>query len=449
MEAKIWSKILSALKREVSISTFKTWFSGSRCVEFKKNDDKNILIVAVKNSFLKEEIEKRYLSQIIKITRKVVGENVEIFLIVQAKEIVPTNKEPLFSGVAPTTFVKRAGATNLAPSYTFDNFVVGNSNNLAYLVAKQVAQNPGANYNPLFIWGTTGVGKTHLLCAVGNEVKKTAGDAKVIYAPCERFTNDYLESLSNKTNASFRAKYRNCDVLLVDDIQFLAGKESTQDEFFHTFCELVLAQRQIVVASDRHPKELGKLKERLVSRFLQGMVADIAPADFEMKMAILKTKCQERGMTLDEDSISYIAANCFGTAREMEGVLVSTYSAAKLSGTKIDLATIKSIVAKSRPQNKIVSAQIIMEAVLRHFNVKAEDLSSPSRKSSLVIARQIAMYLLRKELNLPLEQIGQLVGGRDHSTIIHGVEKVERDLSSNQLKKDEILRIRSLFNDIN
>lgn len=367
----------------------------------------------------------------------------------QAKEIVPTNKEPLFSGVAPTTFVKRAGATNLAPSYTFDNFVVGNSNNLAYLVAKQVAQNPGANYNPLFIWGTTGVGKTHLLCAVGNEVKKTAGDAKVIYAPCERFTNDYLESLSNKTNASFRAKYRNCDVLLVDDIQFLAGKESTQDEFFHTFCELVLAQRQIVVASDRHPKELGKLKERLVSRFLQGMVADIAPADFEMKMAILKTKCQERGMTLDEDSISYIAANCFGTAREMEGVLVSTYSAAKLSGTKIDLATIKSIVAKSRPQNKIVSAQIIMEAVLRHFNVKAEDLSSPSRKSSLVIARQIAMYLLRKELNLPLEQIGQLVGGRDHSTIIHGVEKVERDLSSNQLKKDEILRIRSLFNDIN
>ncbi|OGD87359.1 chromosomal replication initiator protein DnaA [Candidatus Curtissbacteria bacterium RIFCSPHIGHO2_02_FULL_40_17] len=447
MEAKkIWAKILSEIKRHVSASTFKTWFAGSFIVEYKKTAVKSVLIIAFKNNFLKEQVEKRYLPQVAKIASRELGEPTEILLIVTQKQNQIKEKGPIFSGVAPLQFLKTRQANDLKSDHTFDNFVVGNSNNLAYLVAKQVSENPGTNYNPLLFFGPTGVGKTHLLQAIGNAIKKRAIEAKILYASAEKFTNDYLESLSFKTQASFRARYRGSDVLLVDDIQFLAGKESTQEEFFYTFNELYLANRQIVIAADRHPKELGKLKERLVSRFLQGMVADIAPPDFEMKMAILKTKCKERGMSLDDESISYIANTCFGSARELEGVLISTFSLAKLSGNKVDLAKIKLIVERNQTNNQKATPQTIIEAVCSYFNVKPSDLSSPSRKSNLVFARQILMYLLRKELQLPLSAIGQFVGGRDHSTIIHGVEKVEKDVLSNQPRKDEVLRIRSLFN---
>ena len=445
---KIWSKILSEIKKQVSASTFKTWFAGSFVAKYQEGDQKNILIVSFKNNFLKEQIEKRYLPLINKQALKEIGKDTEVLLIVSQKEKVRTRvKEPIFSGVAPTFLINTRRSDDLNPNHTFENFVVGGSNNLAYLVAKQVVASPGTNYNPLLVYGPTGVGKTHMLQAIGNEIRNRIPDAKVLYASSERFTNDYLESLSNKTQAAFRTKYRNVNILLIDDIQFFAGKESTQDEFFNTFNDLYLAGRQIVIAADRHPKELGKLKERLVSRFLGGMVADITPPDLEMKIVILKTKCKEKGMNLDNDTISYIANSCYGNARELDGILISTLSLARLSGSKIDLETIKSIVQKTQTDNsQRLSPETIISAVCSYFNVKSTDLQSPSRKSSLVFARQILMYFLRKELRMPLEQIGQLVGGRDHSTIIHGLGRVEKGILNNQLAKDEILRIRSLFN---
>jgi len=445
---KVWNTILTAVKEQVSSSTYKTWFSGSYALDYKKNCEKNLLIIALKNNFLKEQVETRYLPIISEIAKKKATGKVEVvFVVAQKTNPQNTTSEPIFSGIAPNLIVNNRKAETLNPNHTFENLVVGSSNNLAYLAAKQVADNPGSTYNPLLFYGPTGVGKTHLLQAIGNEVLNKSIEPKVLYASCEKFTNDYLESLTNKTQASFRNKYRSLDLLLVDDVQFLAGKDSTQDEFFNTFNELYLSGRQIVLVSDRHPKELSRLKERLVSRFLGGMVVNVGVADLEMKMAILRTKCQGKGIDLDNQLISYVAQACDGGARELEGVLISILPLVKFSGGKISVDTVKALVEAGRikPVQKLTPQKII-QAVCSYFKIKSEDLNSPSRKYSLALARQILMYLMRKELDLPLEQIGQFIGGRDHSTVIHGIEKIEREISQNPTRRDDLLRIKSFIN---
>ena len=260
------------------------------------------------------------------------------------------------------------------------------------------------------------------------------------------FTNDYLNSLTTKTQASFRSKYRSLDVLLIDDIQFLAGKESTQDEFFYTFNELHLSQRQIVLACDRHPKELGRLKERLISRLVGGMTIDVGPADFEMRLAILKVKCEQKGLQLSDEIVSYIAQSCTSGARELEGFLISVLPLIKLSGNKIGLEEIKAHINKNQsPIRQKPTPEKIIEAVCSHFKLNPDALCGPSRKASLILPRQILMYFLRKELHLPLEQVGRFVGGRDHSTIIYGIDKIEKIIPQNRSWQDEILRIKSFF----
>jgi len=445
---KVWNTILTAVKEQVSSSTYKTWFSGSYVLDYKKNCDKNLLIIALKNNFLKEQVETRYLPIISKIAKKKAAGKVEIvFVVAQKTNSQDTVSEPIFSGIAPNLVVHNRKPEALNPNHTFENLVVGPSNNLAYLAAKQVADNLGSSYNPLLFYGPTGVGKTHLLQAIGNEFLNKSIEAKVLYASCEKFTNDYLESLMNKTQPLFRAKYRSLDLLLIDDVQFLAGKESTQDEFFYTFNELYLSGRQIVLVSDRHPKELSRLKERLVSRFLGGMVANIGVADLEMKMAILRTKCQEKGVNLDEQLISYVAQACDGGARELEGVLISILPLVKFSGGKISVDTVKTLVEAGRTKPaQSPTPQKIIQAVCSYFKIKSEDLNSPSRKYSLALARQILMYLMRKELDLPLEQIGQFAGGRDHSTVIHGIDKIEKEILQNQTRHDDLSRIKVLIN---
>ena len=445
---KVWNNILAGIKAQVSSSTFKTWFPGSFVLDCKQKADKKLLIVAFKNNFIKEQVETRYLPLISQIAQKNKGGNIEVVFVVASKDKPKTIKnEPIFSGVPMQLNLKSKTAHILNPYHTFDNFVVGPSNNLAFLAAKQVAENPGSSYNPLIIYGPTGVGKTHLLQAIGNEVLNKTVEAKVLYATAEKFTNDYIESLGNKTCASFRAKYRQVDLLIVDDVQFFAGKESTQDEFFHTFNELYLSTRQVICASDRHPKELGKLKERLLSRFLGGLVADIGMPDLEMKIAIIRAKCQEKNLSLDDEISTYIAQTSNGGAREIEGNLISVLTLMKLTSGKITIEEIKEAIHKNGQAslNK-PTASAIFSAVCKYFRVPAEDLRGPARRASLAFARQVLMYLLRKQLNLPFDEIGRLTGNRDHSTVIHGVAKIENIISQNQAKKDEVSRIQLLVN---
>lgn len=444
---KVWSNIISSFKLKVSPSVFKTWFAGCYVVDFRKSPNKDTLIVGVKSSFVREQIEKRYLGVISQISKDRGYANLEIVIIVSQKKVVDQQQTPIFSGVAQSVVVGHPSSTRLGQHFNFDNFVVGVSNNLAYFAAQQVTSSLGTVYNPLLFYGPSGVGKTHLLQAVGNEVSKKIPNAKVLYVSAEKFTNDYIDSLRNKTQESFRYKYRNLDLLLIDDVQFLSGKESTQDEFFHTFNELQLSGRQVVAASDRHPRELGRLKERLVSRLLGGMAASVNLPDLEMKIAILKAKCLEKSIDIQPEILEYLSASCRGGARELEGLLTSVAAQIKLAGGSITLADIKNSIGaekfkdRSRPTvNKVINT------VCAHFKISSVDLCGSSRKSKLVTARQMTMYLLRRELGLSLGEIGHLIGGRDHSTVIYSVEKFESTIALNQLKNDEVLRISSVIN---
>lgn len=444
---RVWGSVLSTLKSQVSASNYKTWFLGSYVLDYKETSGKNLLIIAVGNNFVKEQIESRFHNSISQIVDGLDLGEVEIVFVVSQKEAkTNASSSPLFSGVADQ-YVASAKYDALNSNHTFANFMVGSSNNLAYLAASQVCDNLGSVYNPFLAYGPTGVGKTHLLQAIANEVLSKVYDAKVLYATSEKFTNDFLESLKNGTQAAFRGKYRSLNLLIVDDIQFLAGKESTQDEFFHTFNELILAGRQVVLASDRHPKDLGRLKERLVSRFLGGMVADIGLPDIETKMLIVKTKCQERGINLDLPVVEHIARECDGGARELEGILTSVLAHIKLSDSPSSADEIVFAINKGRraPRDKISSKDVI-SAVCRHFGISVEDLRGSCRKSRLVFARQIAMYMMRQNLGLSLEKVGDTLGGRDHSTVIHGVDKIDRAIRTNISLRDEVSRVRSLLN---
>lgn len=443
---KVWSGVLAGVKSQVSSSAFRTWFSGSVLLEAKKTGGRDILVVGTRNNFLKEQLETKYLPLIAEQAKVVGFENCEfVFVVNSAKGEVP-KAEPLFSGVAPTYIASVRKADSLNPQHTFENFIIGPSNNLAHMACVQAAANLGSLYNPVYVYGPSGVGKTHLLQAFGNSVLSKVIDAKVLYVSSEKFTNDYIESLNNRTQQAFRQKYRNVDLLLVDDVQFFAGKEGTQDEFFHTFNELVLSGRQVVLAGDKHPKELVRLNERLASRFMGGMTVDISKADFELRCAILTAKCKEKGLFLSEEILGYIAQSCESGARELEGVLVQVLSMTRLTGADISLDDIKRTVegrAKINVSKAVTSGQVI-SAVSKYFKVAGSDICGPKRKSKFVWARQVLMYLLRQDIKLPLESIGNLVGGRDHSTVLYGIEKVGK-LSADINIRDQIARIRSNF----
>ncbi|MBI3283000.1 chromosomal replication initiator protein DnaA [Candidatus Curtissbacteria bacterium] len=442
----VWSGILTGVRSQVSSSAYRAWFLGSSALELKRAGDRDILIIGTKNSFLKEQLEKKYLPMVVETAKKNGLANCEVIFVVAG----PRPREakaaaaPLFSGVAQTSTSFRK-VEILSPNHAFENFVVGASNNLAYMAFSQAAATPGSLYNPLLVYGQTGVGKTHLLQAFGNRVLASVLSAKVLYVSAEKFTNDYIDSLNNHTQQAFRSKYRGADVLLADDGQFFAGKESTQDEFFHTFEELHLSGRQVVIAMDRHPRELTRIKDRLADRLAGGMVVDISKPDLELKIAILKQKCQEKGVDVSGEVLEYIASVSGDGIRELEGSLVRVLALIKLSSGKISLEAIKdSIGTVAAAGKKTVSAGAVIEAVCRHFRVSREDLCGPRRKAALVYPRQVLMFLLRQDLGLALGAIGDLLGGRDHSTVLYGVDKVARLLSANQSKQDEVSRIRAI-----
>jgi chromosomal replication initiator protein len=434
---QLWQAILGNLELTLSKANFTTWFKNTSIIE--KSDYG--IVVGVPNAFTKEWLQNKYHQDIIKALKAIAPEIKEIkYQIVSPVYTTPQATKEMARTAAP----KRAENQTLNPKYTFSTFIVGSNNQLAHAASLAVSKKSGSVYNPLFIYGGVGLGKTHLMQAVGAEVLKKDPNAKVLYVTSERFTNEFVQALGQGRADQFKSLYRNVDVLLVDDIQFLAGREGTQEEFFHTFNALHQNNRQVVMTSDRLPKEIPAIEERLVSRFEWGMIADIQAPDLETRLAILKTKVKEKNYTVDPEILNYIAETIQSNIRELEGALNRLMVYCQLNNTRPTIDQVKSILVNviTPPKKRGVSAKKIIEVVSDFYNVSTEDLLKQSRKKEYVNPRQIAMYIIRKELETSLPSIGEFFGGRDHTTVIHAIDKIERIIKEKSGLKQEIELIR-------
>lgn len=421
---KQWVKILDQIKPMISVPNYRTWFAPSKLVSVESG----VAIINVPSSFVQTNIT-RFLPILEPILEKVVGGEVQISFKVDPS--LALKKSPIdelndgqFDLSSPPT--PPSQSLGLNPKYNLANFVVGLSNNLAYAAAQAVIQNPGVSYNPLFVYGGTGVGKTHLMHAIGNALLKKDPGVKIIYCSSERFMNDFIESIRSKQTNEFRRKYRSVNLLLIDDIQFISGRDSTQEEFFHTFNELQTKNTQIVLTSDRPPNEIQKLEARLASRFQGGLMVDIQTPDFDTRVAILRAKCQERGWGLPEESLLLIAQVMTGNARELEGKLIQIVQSLQLSHLPVTPEAVQRLLGQAKPQPQLTKLdhKKVISGINQYFNIKMSEITGPRRKKGLVLPRQLAMYLLYEECKLPYERIGEVLGGRDHTTIMHGVEKM-------------------------
>ncbi len=437
---ELWQSVLARIQLNISQANFATWFKNTKIDSQKKGK----AIVSVPNSFVKEWLENKYNKDILKIVYEINTDIKKIEYVVREQKNETLKKVP---DVLPQTKINQLdfpqlkidGKSNLNPRYTFDSFIVGPFNELPHAAAIAVAKNPGFIYNPLFIYGGTGLGKTHILQAVGNEVMKNFKKKKIQYIPSEKFTSEVVSAIRNHQMEIFKEKYRKVDVLIIDDIQFLAGKEKTQEEFFHVFNVLYENNKQIVLSSDRPPRAIQSLAERLKSRFEGGMIADISSPDLETKIAILKTKAQEKKVDFSSDIYEYIASIIKKNIRELEGALNHLIVYQKLNGKKPDIETVKNIFKDlfSAPRS-IVTPKMIIQEVANFYEIKEKDILSVSRKKEFVEPRQIAMYLLREELNSSFPSIGRKFNGRDHTTAIHSYKKISGEIIKNKKLEEEI-----------
>ncbi len=439
---EFWQTILSDLQVSISKPIFQTLFSQTELQSLEKN----VATIGCPNPYIQKMIEGRYYSLLKEIIdRRTKKDNSLLFIIAKPKKKGKLREVgPLFESKAKKTKKKAFDKeTGLNPRYTFTTFVVGNSNNFAHAAARAIVQNPGSAYNPFFIWGGVGVGKTHLMQAIGQAIAEQHPDLKVLYCSSETFTNELVYALQSKTISRFKKKYRGVDILLVDDIQFIAGKEYIQEEFFHTFNTLHMSSKQIVLSSDRKPEEIPKTEQRLTSRFMGGLTVDIQPPDYEMRVAIIKQKCQEKNGQMEEQAIDFLAQRVTTNARELEGILFRILTRAESQNQKPDLEFVRNFLGvKTKTEPKKVSPRRVISQVAKHFNIKTSDLLGSCRKARLVLPRQVTMYLLREDLELPLMKIGEILGGRDHTTIIHGVDKISQKFSSDADLRHEIMLIK-------
>jgi len=416
---EIWRQILDCMKGKLTALAFETWFGSAKPLGVNQNK----IVVEVPNEFYIDWIEEHY-GELIEEAKEVLGfKNLKITLRPSPRrEEIKLQEKKL---------VQRP-ETGLSTRYSFENFVVGKSNEFAYAAAKAVANAPALHYNPLFILGGVGLGKTHLLHAIGNFITKNRKSYKVFYTPAENFMNEMIHAIQKRKMFSFKNKYRQLDVLLIDDIQFLADKEMLQEEIFHTFNSLYDAGKQIVMTADRPPREIPTLQERLVSRFQWGLVVDIKPPDLETRMAILKKKADEEKVSVPDEVIHYIAQRVKKNIRELEGCLRRVIAYHIYTKKEITLETTEEILKDMIKEGKGLGLDELVEVVSRLFNVNEKEVRGKTRKAEIVLARQVAMYLSRKILGVSLKRIGSFFGGRDHSTVLHSIEKVE-----NLVKTDE------------
>lgn len=423
-EAKLWDKALSIIREMLDEKSFKMWFKPLNFVS-SKND---VLNIEAPSQLFADWLNKNYKDIINQSLSSITDRELKIdFSICQdskKKQKEKTKKQ------SPTLFNRDDSGFShyLNLNYTFDKFVVGGGNQFAHAAATAVANSPGKAYNPLFLYGGVGLGKTHLMQAIGNELLKRHGDKKVRYISSEKFTNQLINAIQNRTTEKFRKNYRSLGALLIDDIHFIGGKESTEAEFFHTFNELYDAHKQIVISSDRPPQEIPTLEKRLVSRFRWGLVADIQPADFETRMAILQKKALLYGHVVPEEVLSYICTGITSNIRELEGALIRVIAYSSLNGKNLDLQVVKELLKdliQVSEQKKPVTIDLVKEEISKLFNIKVSDLNSKKRDRSIAYPRQIAMYIARELTDFSLPGIGNNFGGRDHTTVIHAYNKIK------------------------
>ncbi len=445
-----WNEIIESIKieHEVSPIAFTTWLVPLKPYKLEGNT----LIILVPKEVAIGYIERKYSLAIMVAVAEFTGTQYEISFIsnedIDKKDLSSKEEPKKLNSISVATAAEKA---NLNPKYTFDTFIVGNNNRFAHSAALAVAEEPGQLYNPLFLYGGAGLGKTHLMHSIAHYILEKNPEARVLYTTSEAFTNELIESIRNGNSSSmskFRDKYRNIDVLLIDDIQFIIGKESTQEEFFHTFNHLHSLRKHIIISSDKPPKDIETLEERLRSRFEMGLTADISLPDYETRMAILRKKVELDNFDIDDKVIEYIATNIKSNIRELEGALNKLIALYKLEKKPITVelaeAELNDIISPDTPRE--VTPQLILDVVAEHFHVSSDDIISSKRQSEIVLPRQIVMYLCRDTGKFSLKNIGKFLGGRDHTTIIHGADKIEAEIQKSESLSSTIDTIKKKIN---
>ncbi len=440
-----WDEILETVKTEHELSdvSFKTWLKP---LTIHSIDDQVVTILVPSQQVGLNYISKKYALPLKVAISELTGSDYDIKFVLP-EDIQNVEKEVPVS----TNYNTSMEMANLNPKYTFDTFVVGSNNKFAHAASLAVAESPGEIYNPLFLYGGVGLGKTHLMHSVAHFILERNPSTKILYTTSEEFTNELIEAIRNGNNTAmtkFREKYRNIDVLLIDDIQFIIGKESTQEEFFHTFNSLHSAKKQIIISSDKPPKDMEILEERFRSRFEWGLIADITLPDYETRMAILHKKEEMDGYDINEEVIKYIANNIKSNIRELEGAINKVMAFAKLEKKEVTLElaeqALKDII--SPDEKKVITPDYIISMVAEHFDVTVDDLCGNKRNSKIVTPRQIAMYLCREIISTPLKSIGKCLGNRDHTTIMHGIDKIEKEINNDENLKNTIETLKKKIN---
>ncbi len=437
---ELWSKVLKHVELELSAANFKTWFKDT----FILNINNNVLELGVPNKIVKDWLSQKYHIFILKILSGQ-GLNIKNIEYKVHKKMQVAKEEGVGESVNKTLPIKNKMYVNvkdnLNPKYTFESFVVGKFNQLAHAAAEAVIENPGIIYNPLFIYGSTGHGKTHLIQAVGNYLKNRLEDFKVFYVTSEKFTVDYVNAIKSGKANSFKDKYRQYDLLIMDDIQFIANKEQTQEELFHLFNAFHDQNKQIVFSSDKHPNQIPGFAERLKSRFAAGMIAEIPAPDFESRIEILKLKAQKQGVALSQKLAEFVAENLEGNIRELEGILNYIVIQYKINNKEPDFDSVLNTISQIyKPKNNI-SPQKILEHVTQYYKISKNDIKKKTRKREVVYPRQVLMYILREYYDVSFPSIGDLLGGKDHTTVMHSYEKIKKDLLKDPKLKKEVEEI--------
>ncbi len=452
MQTSLWKSVLGEIQLSVSHANFTTWFKPTELIE--QSDEQ--ITIAVPNTFYKRQFEVKFDDLVRSVLEKNGATPKRVIYTVRSsstpkragvsREILPEDILPTTSSHPTSTSVISSTSgyvgNSLNPRYTFDSFIVGSSNDLAYTACQAVSENPGTKYNPLFLYGGVGLGKTHLIQAVGNKIQATNPKARVLYVSIETFVKEYLEHVRFK-KGDFSGKYRNVDVLIIDDIQFIANKEKTQEEFFHTFNALHQANKQIIISSDKPPRNIPTLTERLKSRLEWGMSIDIQMPDFETRCAILEIKASASGVTLDSETIEFLATHIKSNIRELEGALNQLLAYAEMRGITPDISTAEGLlgdVRKSRPRH--LTPKQIIDKTAKQFQIEVNEMCSAKRDKHIVTPRQVAMYLLRSELHMSFPQIARELGRKDHTTAIHSIEKIDKAIKLDYMIREQVAEIR-------
>lgn len=453
MQSSLWQAVLGEIELSISRGNFITWFKNTTVL---KHED-NSLVIGVSNVFIKQQLEQKYSKLILDtlkrhgLTNPVVTYKIHVLAgkkvlnddqpILKTQQVAGIKRSDNNSG-SPANSLSHTYRQGLNKRYTFDNFIVGSGNELAHAACQSIAQNPGSRYNPLFLYGGVGIGKTHLIQAVGNTVLEQNPTARVVYVSTEQFVQEFVDALRYKKNTTFAGYYRGADVLIVDDVQFLAGKEKIQEEFFHTFNALHQANKQIIISSDKPPKEIPTLEDRLRSRFVWGMSIDMQNPDFETRCAIVQAKAHNHGIELEHEVAEYLSNNVPTNIRELEGALNQLLAYCDMRNITPDIGAAQAIVGSGAARPKHISAKQIVERTAKYFRIDMEDILSPKRDKDIVIPRQVAMYILRSELHLSFPKIARELGRKDHTTAIHSVDKIANELRTNEVLRTAVSEIR-------